>query len=126
MTPDELEERCKQFALVAAALVEGLARSPSGKHFGGQLLRCSSSVAANYRAARRGRSRKEFVAKLSIVAEESDESVFWLEMLGRAGLGDREETRRLYKEADELMRIFARQRKTARLPRADRTEGDES
>ena len=119
MTPDELEERCKRFALDVIALVDALPASPSSRHIGGQLLRSASSVAANYRAARRGRSRKEFLSKLSIVVEEADESVFWLEMLGKAGIGERDTLRPLYREADELMRIFATQRKTARSAKAE-------
>ncbi|MEM9753725.1 MAG: four helix bundle protein [Planctomycetota bacterium] len=118
MTPDELEERCKRFTLDVVSLVDTLPNSMSAKHFGGQLLRCSSSVAANYRASRRGRSRKEFLSKLSIVAEGADEAVFWLEMMGRASIGDLENVRQLYREADELMRIFAAQRRTARSGQA--------
>lgn len=72
MTPDELEKRTKTFALRVVKLVDALPSKAAGRTFGSQLLRSASSAAANYRAARRGRSGKEFVAKLSIVVEEID------------------------------------------------------
>jgi four helix bundle protein len=113
VTPDELEKRSKDFALRVVKLVDALPQSAAGRTFGNQLIRSASSVAANYRAARRGRSGKEFVAKLSIVAEESDESAFWLEMIIDAELLPAAKAEALLQEANELMRIFAASRKTA-------------
>ena len=113
MTPDELKKRTKSFALRVVKLVDALPKSVAGRTFGNQLIRSASSVAANYRAARRGRSGKEFVAKLSIVTEEADESAFWLEMIIEAKLIPAAKASALLDEASELMRIFAASRKTA-------------
>jgi len=85
-----------------------------GRHIAGQLLRSGSSVGANYRAVRRARSRKEFVAKLGIVIEEADETLFWLELLGKLNLGDAIGRQRLVREADELTSIFVVTRHRAR------------
>ncbi len=73
---------------------------------GKQLLRAGTSVGANYRAACRAHSKAEFAAKLGIVLEESDEAVFWLELLVEAGVGSRERIEPLMKEAHELTSIF--------------------
>jgi four helix bundle protein len=113
LTPDDLEKRAKAFALRVVKLVDALPKSAAGRAFGNQLIRSASSVAANYRAARRGRSGKEFVSKLSIVTEEADESTFWLEMIVQAELLPPPKVQALLDEANELMRIFAASRKTA-------------
>ena len=77
----DLKKRTKQFALRAIKLVESLPKTQTAKVIGDQLLRSSTSVPANYRASCRARSNAEFRAKLGIVEEETDESVFWMEML---------------------------------------------
>ena len=74
---------------------------------GKQLLRCGTSVAANYRAACRGRSKAEFIARLGIVAEEADESVLWLELLEEANILKHERLAEIMKEAKELVAIFS-------------------
>ncbi|MEM8496160.1 MAG: four helix bundle protein [Planctomycetota bacterium] len=112
MTPDELEQRTKSFAVRVVKLVDALPKSAAGRTFGNQLIRSASSVAANYRATRRGRSGKEFLAKLSIVVEEADESAFWLEMIIETKLMTKTKVAPLLQEADELTRIFAASRKT--------------
>ena len=76
----DLKKRTKQFALRAIKLVESLPKTQTARVIGGQLLRNSTSVPANYRASCRARSNAEFRAKLGIVEEETDESVFWIEM----------------------------------------------
>jgi four helix bundle protein len=81
---------------------------------GKQLLRCGTSVAANYRAACRARSRAEFVAKLGIVLEEADESAFWLELLIQTGTIKKEKLDSLLHEADELTAMFSASRRTMR------------
>src|SRR6266567_3554879 len=81
-----LKNRTKQFALRIIRVIRSLPPGPEGRIIAHQLLRSGMSVAANYRAVCRARSRPEFVAKLSIVIEEADESEFWLEMLVDAGL----------------------------------------
>jgi four helix bundle protein len=79
-----------------------------------QLLRSATSIAANYRAAGRSRSRAEFVAKLGVVLEEADETVFWLEMLTDAGVVSKEKMHDLLGEARQLMLIFSASRRTAK------------
>jgi four helix bundle protein len=116
--PRDLKERTKAFAMRVVRLVSTLPRNPSTDVVGRQLLRSGTSVAANYRAARRARSRKEFLAKLGIVEEEADESVFWLELLVDAGLSASAETSVLRKEASELVAITVSSIRTARGPRS--------
>ena len=83
--PPDLKQRTKQFAVDVVRFVQKLPRQQPIDVLGRQLLRSGTSVAANYRAARRARSRKEFLAKMGIVEEEADESSFWLELLADAG-----------------------------------------
>src|SRR3982074_3260843 len=91
---EALKLRTKDFALRVLRLYRSLPRTAEARILGTQLLRCSTSIGANYRAACRGRSRAEFVAKLGIVLEEADETVFWLESLsGRKYLSGRKITR---------------------------------
>ena len=85
-----------------------------GRRLGGQLIDAATSVAANYRAACRARSRAEFIAKLGTVLEESDESLFWLELMVDANLVTKPRAERLLKEADELTAIFTTSVKTAK------------
>jgi four helix bundle protein len=77
MNADDLKRRTKQFALRVLKLVAALPNTVAGRAIGGQLVRSGSSVGANYRAACRGRSKAEFVAKLGIAEEEADESGYW-------------------------------------------------
>ncbi len=79
-----------------------------------QLIRSSTSVAANYRATGRARSGAEFFSKLSIVVEEADESVFWLEIIEEAGILKSEATTTLMNEATEILKIVSKSRKTLR------------
>jgi four helix bundle protein len=81
---------------------------------GKQLLRCGTSVAANYRAVCRARSKAEFVAKVGVVVEEADKSVFWLELLSETNTISAERTRDLLVEARELTAIFTASQRTAR------------
>jgi four helix bundle protein len=81
MNAEDLKKRTKQFALRVLKLVAALPNNVQGRAVGGQLVRAGTSVASNYRAACRGRSKAEFVAKLGIVVEEADESAFWLELI---------------------------------------------
>jgi len=80
---------------------------------GKQLLRCGTSVAANYRAACRARTKAEFIAKIGVVVEEADEAVLWLELLRESGILQHDQTESL-KEAKELTAIFTASRRTAR------------
>jgi four helix bundle protein len=118
---DELQERTKQFALRTIRLVDALPRTIAGREIGRQLIRSSTSASANYRASRRARSRKEFVAKLGIVVEEADESAHWLELIIDAEMLSATRVEPLRKEAEELTRIFATARRTARTAPSPRS-----
>ena len=85
-----------------------------GRHVGGQLTRSSTSVPANYRAACRARSKAEFIAKMGIVEEEADESVFWIEFAIDASLTKADRVADLLNEANQLVAIFVTSINTAR------------
>src|SRR2546426_12062344 len=112
--PRDLRERTKAFALDIVRLVQGLPRDRAADVIGRQLLRAGTSVAANYRSARRARSRREFLAKLGIVEEEADESAFWLELLLEGGLVNSARVAELRDEAKQLVAITIASIRTAR------------
>lgn len=107
-----LKERTKQFALRIIRLVNALPKNYAADVLGKQLLRAATSVGANYRAACRGRSKAEFIAKLGIVIEEADECGYWLELLVDSGLMPKEKLEPLLTEANELTAIFVASIKT--------------
>jgi len=109
-----LKDRSKKFALRIIRVIRSLPPGIEGRTIGHQLLRSGISVAANYRAVCRARSRAEFLAKLSIVIEEADESAFWLELLVDAGLISESKLKDLKSEANQLVAIFNASRITAR------------
>ena len=109
-----LKERTKQFALRIIRVIRSLPPAQETKIIGHQLLRSGMSVAANYRAVCRARSRGEFLAKLSIVIEEADESAFWLELLVDAGVVSESKLKDLRSEAHQLVAIFNASRTTAK------------
>jgi len=111
---DDLKTRTKHFAVRIIKLVGRLPRTTEAKVLGTQVIRSGTSVAANYRAACRARSRAEFIAKLGTVVEEADETVFWLELLVEAGIVDHTQLNGLLKEANELLAIFSSSRRTAK------------
>ncbi len=111
---DGLKQRTLQFALDVLDLVDEFPQKTGGFVVGRQLAKAATAVAANYRAACVARSRAEFVAKLGIVFEESDESEFWTDISERKGFGNIAEVKRLHTEAVELMKIFGRSVGTAR------------
>lgn len=103
---DDLRARTRQFALRILRLYQALPATEEARILGKQALRSGTSVGANYRAACRARSRAEFIAKLGIVLEEADETVFWLELLLEGGIVKSEKLDNLLKEAQELSSIF--------------------
>jgi len=109
-----LQLRTKKFAHRCVRLAMALPITKLGNHIQGQLIRCSTSVASNYRAARLAQSKAGFISKLSIVIEEADESYFWLEFITDENMIKRDLIDPLFKEADELTAIFIASRKTAR------------
>jgi four helix bundle protein len=114
MNPDELRERTKQFALRIIKVVKALPNTATGRAIGNQLVRCGTSVGANYRAACRGRSKAEFNSKLHIVLEEADESVFWIELIIELELLSKNKILPLQIEANELTKIFSKSYYTAK------------
>ncbi len=113
MSQHDLRDRTKSFALDSIELVESLPRTRTADVIGRQLLRSGTSVAANYRSACRARSRREFIAKMGIVLEEADESMFWLEVIEERGMLQ-SNVRPLRAEADELVAIIVSSIQTAR------------
>ena len=114
MNAEQMKERTMQYALRIIKVARSLPRGTAERDIGRQLLRAGTSVAANYRAACRGRSRAEFVAKLGVVEEEADESLFWMEVLVRSEIVKREKLADLMKEGDEIVAMVVRSKQTAR------------
>jgi len=112
--PQELRARTKRFAIRIVKLCDALPNRPSGWVIAKQILRSGTSVAANYRAACRSRSKAEFVAKLCIVVEEADETLYWLELLSETGIVPGSKLQALIDEANQLTAIFVAARKTSR------------
>jgi four helix bundle protein len=110
----ELKRRTKSFAIRVVNFFRSLQRSPEAQTLGKQLLRCGTSVAANYRAVCRARSQAEFIARMGIVVEEADETVFWLEVLGETGVVSQARTQDLLTEANELVKIFGASLRTSK------------
>jgi len=115
---EAMRERTKQFAIRIVTVVRSLPASREGSVVGNQLLRSGTAVAANYRAVCRSRSKAEFISKMSVVVEEADETVFWLELIGDTGILKKEQLSELLKEANELLAICAASLSTAKQNRA--------
>ena len=114
MNEEDLKRRTKRFGLGVIRLVESLPNAPTARTIGNQLLRSGMSVGANYRAACRGKSKADFIAKAGISLEEADECLYWMEMLQEANIVSIEKLKDLMKEANELVAIFTASIKTAK------------
>ena len=114
VTSKDLKERTKQFSIDIVKQVSFLTRNVSAEVLGKQILRSGTSVGANYRAACRAKSKKDFINKLAIVIEEADETQFWLELLVSSELIERDKAATIWKEADELIRIMTASSKTTK------------
>ena len=110
---EQLKRRTKAFALRVIRLYQSLSNNTESQIIGKQLLRSATSVAANYRAACRSRSNAQFYSKISIVIEEADESLFWLEMLTEAGIVKAELLVELRRENEEIIKIMVVARKNS-------------
>jgi four helix bundle protein len=110
----ELQDRTRAFATRVILFCQLLPSSQAAQSISGQLIDASGSIDSNYRAGCRARTRKEFIAKLGIVVEESDESLGWLKLLVESSICTAEAAEGLIKEADELVAIFVQSEKTAR------------
>ncbi len=113
---EALKERTKQFALRIIRLSESLPKSRESDVIGRQILRAGTSVGANYRAACRARSGAEFYSKMSVVIEECDECLFWLELLAEARLVDNDKIQELYHETEQILKIAVVARKNTIRP----------
>jgi len=111
---EELRNRTKNFAVRIVRVFRTLPYKTDAQVLGKQLLRCGTAVAANYRAACRARSKAEWVAKIGIVVEEADETVFWLEMLSDCEIISPKKLELLLSEAHELTALFTASQKTGR------------
>ena len=114
---EELKGRTKRFAIRIVSLFRVLPRTAEAQIIGRQILRSRTSVGANYRAVRRARSRAEFIAKLGVVVEEIDETVFWLELLVECAIVEPRRMTGLQTEANELLAILAASQCTAKRHR---------
>jgi four helix bundle protein len=117
MNADELRRRTKSLAVNVINFVDSLPRDRSLDVIGKQLIRSATSVAANYRAACRSRSRADFINKIGIVEEEADETLFWIEMLTATHKVNSASVKGMLDEADQLLRIFAATQITAKANR---------
>ena len=114
MNAEDIKKRTKAFALRVISLVDSLPKGMTANVIGRQLLRCGTSVGANYRAACRAKSQADFIAKMGIVEEEADECLYWMELLIEARIVGLKKLEPLMKEADELLAITVASIKTAR------------
>ena len=114
MKNNDLKQRTKQFALRVIRMTNSMPKTMAADVLGKQLLRSSTSVAANYRSACRGRSKAEFLSKLGIVEEESDESALWLELIGESEIMPARKLISLLAEANEITAIMVSSIRTAR------------
>ncbi len=111
---DDLKARTFAFAKRIVRLVRSMPTDVVSRELGRQLVRSGTSVGANYRAARRARSRAEFLAKLGIVEEEADETVYWLHLIAESGIVPATRLADLIAEADELVAIVVASLNTAK------------
>lgn len=114
MTNEEMKTRTKTFALRILTMAGNLPPTTASRILSKQLIRCATSVGANYRAACRAKSRPDFLAKMKICEEEADECQYWLELLTESGLIKKERLESLYAESKELTAIISAACKTTR------------
>src|SRR4030095_5004512 len=115
MTTEELKKRTKKFSIEIIKFTETLPTNRAANIICNQILRSATSIGANYRAACRARSRADFISKITIVEEEADETLFWLELLVESGIArSYDKINNLIHEADQLVAIFVSSGKTAK------------
>lgn len=113
MDSEVLKKRTKEFALRIIKLIDALPNTTAGKTIGKQVIRSGTSVAANYRAVCRARSKADFISKLGVVIEEADETAFWLEIIIESKLLKKELVDALLQEANEIIAIMVSSRMTS-------------
>ena len=111
---EQLRDRTKKFAVRIVRAYRALPYKTDAQVLGKQLLRCGTAVAANYRACCRARSKAEWIAKIGIVVEEADETVFWLEMLSDCDIVPTNKLEALLEEAHQLSALFTASQRTSR------------
>jgi four helix bundle protein len=109
-----LEDRTERFALDVIKLIRGFSNREPAMNIARQLSKSATSVGANYRASRRARSHAEFTSRIGIVAEEADETIYWLQLVAKAGISNATELPGITQEARELTAIFSAMVRTAR------------
>jgi four helix bundle protein len=114
MNEQIFKERTKNLGLRVIELVEGLPKNVTADEISRQLLRSATSIGANYRAACRGKSTADVMAKLAIVEEEADEAIYWLELLIESGVVAAAQVTELIKEANEILAMTVASIKTLR------------
>jgi four helix bundle protein len=114
MNADEFKKRTRAFALRIVRLTEALPNTRTANVIGKQLLRCGTSVGANYRASCRAKSSADFIAKMGIVEEEADETIYWMELLVESGTIEQERISSLLDEANQIVAIVVSSIRTAR------------
>ena len=115
MDETQMKNRTKEFAKKIIRLCRKLPNDREGRLIGNQIFRSGTSVASNYRSACRARSKAEFISKLSIVEEEADETLFWLELINEMKILDETFIESLMKECNEIIAIIVSSIKTARI-----------
>ena len=115
MTPRELKDKTKNFALRILKLTDSLPNTRAANVVANQILRSSTSVGSNYRSACRARSKADFISKITIVEEEADETLFWPEIIHESGMIKFNRLQSLMTEANELVAIFTSSGKTAKI-----------
>jgi four helix bundle protein len=114
MTPRDMKKRTKGYALAIIKLVQSLPNTPTARVIGNQLLKCGTSVGANYRASCRAKSQADFIAKMGIVEEEADESIYWMELLVDSGTVPSSAVAELCDEGDQIVAMVLSSINTAR------------
>ncbi len=114
MDSDDFKKRTRAFALRIIRLAESLPDTPTARVIRNQMLRCGSSVGANYRAACRAKSKPDFISKMGIVEEEADETVYWMDLLIDARVVAPARIANLLSEANEIVSIAVTSINTAR------------
>ncbi len=114
MNASDLKERTFRFGLRVIRLCESMPESRTGRAIANQLIRCGTSVGANYRTAARAKSTRDFIAKLCIVEEECDEAIYWIEMAVASGCAKQELVAELLDEAGQLLAITVASIRTAK------------
>ena len=117
MNEIQLKKRTKEFAKNIIRLCRNLPANREGRLIGNQIFRSGTSVAANYRAACRGRSKAEFVSKLAILEEEADETMLWIELIKEMGISKDPLVDDLLKESDEIVAMIVSSIKTTNMNR---------